>query len=705
MAVSAISGNGNVVPGTGLIRTPRWIFFVLFALTALAPRVHAQTPDSTWDSARVLELVERARARRLLPAQDTSLRNYTAQAEGYVYFYLDRRDTQEKTLIKTDQIALELFWGAPNRTKQRIVGLRDESRLPNRMYYHLDHLTVVQNGFGDVIRLGDGDEVRDVPHPAARRSELTYSYRLADSMSITLQGSDTPVLVYEIEVRPRNQRTSALVGSIFVDRANADIVRMTFTFTPVSYVDPRLDYISVSLENALWEGRYWLPREQTLQIRRQVPYFDFAASAIIHGRMRVLDYTFNDSLPPATFTGYPVTAVPEAEREKFEFERGLYDDLNAAGLQPPPDLETLRAQAEELLGTARLSGLPSLRLGLGSASGALRFNRAEGVAVGAGLAYVPETSWRADLAAGYAFGAEHPFGSVEVRREISNGVISARVALNEVHDLGVRPAVPGAINTLAAAFLGKDYLDPYYVDVAQLSVRRRLSDAWWWQLTAAGERHTSATLTQSASLFEDSTFRDVSLIWPGNFGYVQLSLERPVIDARADAWGTGVSLQLGNFDSDHIARATTDFTFRRSTADHNRQVLVLASAGLTLPEDKFDQLLFHIGGINTLPGYPYRSMSGLGYALLNVEGRQSLLDPWLGVRLLGAAGAAGGPIEYKTDTDPQSAALRRDGSGVSAGAGLSLFWDMLRIDAVRGFTSRGEWQLLLSFHPDFWDIS
>ena len=428
-----------------------------------------------------------------------------------------------------------------------------------------------------------------------------------------------------------------------------------------------------------------MPREQTLQIRRQVPYFDFAASAIIHGRMRVLDYSFNDSLPPATFAGYPVTTVPEAEREKFEFQRGLYDDLNDAGLAPPPDLETLRAQAEELLGTARLSGLPSLRLGLGSASGALRFNRAEGIAVGAGLAYVPETSWRADIAAGYAFGAEQPFGSLDVRREIDDGVIGARLLLNDVRDMGVRPAVPGAINTLAAAFLGKDYLDPYYVDGAELSVRRRLSDAWWWQATAGGERHRSATLTQDDALFDDSsTFRPVRPISEGDYIFARLDFERPVIDARADAWGTRARLEYGGYRGNAFAQLTVDASLRRSSSDHSRQLLVLAGAGVGTPTERFDHRGFFIGGINTLPGYEYRAFGGITFALLNVEARQAVWEPWLGVRALGAIGGAGGHGNGQTGTECTGVC---NGGGVSAGAGLSLFWDMLRIDAVRGITA------------------
>ena len=109
--------------------------------------------------------------------------NFQADARLYVYFYLDRPDTGERNLVKTDQLALEVLWASPDRVKQRIVGWRDEKSLPTNINYHLDHLTVVLENFGDEIRLGDGDEVRGVPHPAAAGAEAVYDYRLADSLT------------------------------------------------------------------------------------------------------------------------------------------------------------------------------------------------------------------------------------------------------------------------------------------------------------------------------------------------------------------------------------------------------------------------------------------------------------------------------------------------------------------------------------------
>ena len=51
------------------------------------------------------------RDRRQETSADPDFRSYSAQARGFVYFYIDREDQPKNTLIKTDQIALEVYWG------------------------------------------------------------------------------------------------------------------------------------------------------------------------------------------------------------------------------------------------------------------------------------------------------------------------------------------------------------------------------------------------------------------------------------------------------------------------------------------------------------------------------------------------------------------------------------------------------------------
>lgn len=690
---------------------PRILTLILTSAALLwtAP-VRGQSPSADWNSPRALDLIERARARRLLPQQDTSLRNYSARAEGFVYFYLDRRDSEERTLVKVDQVALDLFWAPPNRSSQRIVGLRDVSRLPNRMHYHLDHLTVVQNGFGNVIRMGDGDEVRDVPHPAAPGSESVYEFRLTDSLTLSLPNTAQPIRVYELEVRPLRTDRPALVGSIFVDRSSADIVRMSFTFTPVSYVDPRLDYISVSLDNGLWEGRYWLPNEQTLQIRRQIPELDFAAGAVIQGRMRISDYTFNDSAANGLRT-IGVTAVPSAEREAFEFERGIYEDLNDEGLSPPPDLDVIRHRAAELLGTRRLSGLPRIRFGLGSASSALRYNRAEGIAVGAGIVYAPGPPWRLDLEGGYAFGAKQPWATVEAASGAGPFTsVSFNAAWRDTRDAGMYSALPGAVNTISALFLGRDYTDLYYATGARLRLSRPVGRGLRVDVGLTGERHTSAEQTQDAALFDDaSEFRDVRPIDDGDLSTAVLTLRRPMPDPRADDWSARIDAEIGAFDGSYYLRPSIALGLRRSSEDLARELMLGLSAG-ALTGNAPSQRMFLLGGTGTLPGYPFRSFLGRRYVLLDAQLTQSVFAPWLRVRAVGAVGATGGLPTFDPVIDSSASAWQTwdvsgsEGLRASVGGGVSLFWDVIRADIVRGLNG-GDWRLVLTFHPDLLDIS
>lgn len=341
----------------------------------------AQTTEA-WNDPRVLELVRRARLERRSTLVDTAFRSYAAQARGYVYFFIDRPDSDERTLIKADQIALEVYWKAPSETQQRIVGLRDQKVLPTNIRYHLDHLTVVQDDFGNAIRIGEGDEVAAVLHPMAPGGPNVYDYLLADSLTLRYGGGSDEVRVYEIRVRPKNPDRDAFVGSVFVDRSAAAIVRMSFTFTPASYVDPYLDYIRISLDNSLWLGKHWLPYRQELELRRELPQLDFLAGSIIRGRFEIGGYEFNQDLPTTLFTPHGVSAVPEEERAAFPFERGLFDDLDDVGLTPTPSLEEVRARAQQVLVGRAMSGLSPRRLHLRSFSDALRYNRAEGLFLG-----------------------------------------------------------------------------------------------------------------------------------------------------------------------------------------------------------------------------------------------------------------------------------------------------------------------------------
>src|SRR5690242_21061048 len=107
----------------------------------------------TWNDQHTMELVLRAINRRSLQLADTGLADYQATAHGYVTFLaqLGEGFLSRPKLIKADELELEVYWHAPNQSKQRIIGRRDTLLLPTDIAYHRDHLGIVQNNFPNFI--------------------------------------------------------------------------------------------------------------------------------------------------------------------------------------------------------------------------------------------------------------------------------------------------------------------------------------------------------------------------------------------------------------------------------------------------------------------------------------------------------------------------------------------------------------------------
>src|SRR3954470_13256644 len=172
-------------------------------IVALAPRV-AGAPQ--WNDSRTRALVERATERRAQQLADTGLRDYKALAHGYVTFLAQVGEglTEPPKIVKADELMNEVYWRAPNLSKQRVLGRRDTLLLPTDIAYHRDHLGIVQNNFPAIIRLGEGDEVLDVPHPLSPIGLTQYDFAITDSLSFQLPGRT--IHVREVKVRPRDDR-------------------------------------------------------------------------------------------------------------------------------------------------------------------------------------------------------------------------------------------------------------------------------------------------------------------------------------------------------------------------------------------------------------------------------------------------------------------------------------------------------------------
>src|SRR6185312_8192431 len=229
----------------------------------------------SWNAPAALALVRRATAERATAQADSSLASYRTRAHGFVFFLAQVGEglREPPRLVKADELRVEVYWRAPDRSKQVILGWRDGAFLPTDIDYHRDHLGIVTNNFGDVIRIGDGDEVRDVPHPLSPAGLGDYDFALTDSFAIG-SGSQR-ISVYEIKVRPKDDQQPRVVGAIYLDPSEGQVVRMNLSFTHAAFLDKSLEQLSVVLENRLVTGRYWLPSRQEIEIRRSGTWLDY----------------------------------------------------------------------------------------------------------------------------------------------------------------------------------------------------------------------------------------------------------------------------------------------------------------------------------------------------------------------------------------------------------------------------------------------
>jgi len=687
---------------------------LLLAASAVAPAA-AQQPGA-WNDPRALELIARAQQQRTTTQSDTGMVDYQADARGYIYFYLDRRDAGERTLVKTDQVALDVFWKAPAFSKQRIIGLRDEKKLPTTIVYHQDHLTVVQDNFGNQIRLGDGDEVRDVMHPAAPGAAEAYDYRIADSSSIRMPGAAERVEVYEVQVRPKTTDHPALIGSVFVDRRQGAIVRMSFTFTAASYVDRQLDYINVLLENGLWKGRFWLPDHQQVEIRRQLPELGFPAGGVIRGTMRITHYRFNQGLSEALFAGPRVVSVPTAQRRAFAFEEPLYAEMREQGLSPDVELGDVRRMAAEMVRERLLSGLPSARLDVPAVSSIFRYNRQEGPYVGFGTSLHPRERVELRLNGGWAFGPEHPVGLVRGTFTRPAYRLQGDAYFNQPRDLEPGPNVSGAMNSLTALLAGRDYTDLYYVRGGEVQGSRRVREGWRATLSARAEQQRSATRETTFSAFGGSNhFREVAPIDEGTMLRGTLALSHASASGTARGWSADLAATAGHLDAETEGAAGTFFRPTAQLGLVRRFVARSASVDATLSAGSVfgempRQELFYLGGRGTLPGFDYRSFAGTEFGVLRTTASADLLKPWIRGRLHAGAGWTGDHRDVLLIDDiegnPVSGSLLHTPlrPRVSVGAGVSLVYDILRLDLHRGIGPDGRWEFVLDANPSFWDF-
>ena len=508
---------------------------------------------------------------------------------------------------------MEVYWRAPDRSKQIILGWRDGTFLPTDINYHRDHLGIVTNNFGNLIRIGEGDEVRDAVHPLSPQGLAAYDYALSDSLAIRTVAGE--VTVYQVRVRPRSFRRPLVVGVLYIDVASAELVRFRFSFTPAAYLDRQLEDISILLESALYQNRYWLPRRQEVEIRRRVSWLDFPARGIIRGRWEIGDYDLNFDIPPGFFQGPAIGGLLQAGPSDSTWPEPLEQAI--AGVAQPVnrhDMESLRADVERLAGSRALGGLASNRLAAGSISDLVRVNRVQGLTLGfGGIAGLARTRVQFRPTISYGTADHRLTGSLGASWSTGATVLSLSGS-RRVVDFSDLPVIAPLLNSVLSQEAGEDHGDYVLLHTVDLGLRRRLGGRTSVGLSLGVEESRSVGVAAAPA---SGSYRANPLLGSGTHRVGRISLERASagIAVRRDLQGR-VGLEFGVGPGDYL-RATASGRWLANLGWSS----LLARGYLGAGSDRLPpHRSFAIGGRGTLVGEPFRAYGGRDVALAHLEG-------------------------------------------------------------------------------------
>jgi hypothetical protein len=668
-----------------------------------------------WNDARTLELVHRATERRATQLADTALKDYRARARGYLTFLaqVGAGFPEPPKIIKADELALDVYWAAPDRSKQLIVGTRDTLLLPTDIRYHRDHLGIIQNNFPEIIRLGDGDEVGDVPHPISGPGIPLYDFAITDSLRLRMGPREIDVI--EVRVRPKQDRAPRVVGAVYIERESADLVRMALGFTRAAMKDEALEDLHVVLENGLIDGRFWLPRRQEIEIRRTGTWLEYPVRTIIRGRWEICCFAVNVGLPAAVFTGPEIAPAPrqiQLEGDPPLFEGDLLDAVRTEA-DPVSDAEVRRVQAEvrELVRAQALARARRPVVVGTSLSDFLRYNRVEGLALGAGVGQPLGAGFFAAARGRYGFGDERLKGVFDLSYRRADGLSLRglwRDTYGEAEDVAEVSLVR---NTFAAQEFGSDYTQPYGVRGSALELSIPLRTLGRVTLEAAVERNYALGVNVSPAR---GSFAPTLPVPAGDVRIGTVRYERPT--ARI-----GENTQLRFRATASAIRSEPDdaplITYGRITtalsAEHlfggRSAVVDLFAAGVGGGGSALPQHHVLLGGPVSGPGYGFHELAGRRGGYAHFELRTPVPFPRVPLsrygRTPGVATLApyfhAAVISAPPAGDPAPGV--RSGAYPSVGVALLPFFELLRFDFARGLRD-GRWFFGIDITRDFWPV-
>ncbi|MDP9279145.1 MAG: hypothetical protein M3P00_06970, partial [Gemmatimonadota bacterium] len=272
---------------------------------AKRPPITPTVLASAFKDARARDLLLRARVARL--TQDSTLTGYDANAYERMSVGMGFKKIGRDRLLMRSERAAHVVW---QRDKGAIIDVKGQrSAFP--MLEGVGHGDADFGSIGDIpyypgretLWIGSGLARADVSenemiHPLATGAEAYYTYASGDSVSFQLPGGQRIVL-RELLIRPRQPKWNVAVGSLWFDASTAQLVRAVYRMAQEMdimavakeaneedhdpddeiprWVKPMITPMkamvtAITVEYGLHEGRFWLPRSQTVEGEAQVSF-------------------------------------------------------------------------------------------------------------------------------------------------------------------------------------------------------------------------------------------------------------------------------------------------------------------------------------------------------------------------------------------------------------------------------------------------
>ncbi len=692
---------------------------------------------SAFKDARARDLLLRARTARL--TQDSTLTGYDASAYERMSVGMGFKRIGRDRLLMRSERAAHVVW---QRDRGAIIDVKGErSAFP--MLEGVGHGHADFGSIGDIpyypgretLWIGSGLAKADVSenemiHPLATGAEAYYTYASGDSVGFQLPGGQR-LLLRELLIRPRQPKWNVAVGSLWFDASSAQLVRAVYRMAQEMdimavakeaseeeqnhdddiprWVKPMITPMkgmvsAITVEYGLHEGRFWLPRSQTVEGEAQVSFMHIPFK--FEQRYSYASVNGTEPVPELTITAADtasdsVSRAARRERRRGECKTGTErirrENRSDEGLRLliriPCDTialahsselpKSIYDEGEAVFGTAERDALVSEALTLGAQpefapqrprfSYGLpytRFNRIEGFS----------TALAADqvLGRGYSAHAQVRLGAADLspngelwldrtdgRRTLGLGVYRRLVASNDWGD----PL--GFSSSVSALLFGRDEGFYYRTWGAELKGQKDNGIVNSWRLF--GEQHFDAAVnTEFSVAHPDGVKGDLTNINAVNGTIVGVAVGHHSshgLDPHGFRALTDVKVEggAGTFD---YSRGSVQTTLSHSLGRSFDGALTLGggTSGGQLPIQK----QFFLGGVQTVRGQRAGAAIGDAFWMTSAE----LGTSKVGIREIVFAdlGWAGSRTNFSHPGRPLS----------GAGVGASFMDGLIRIDVAKG---------------------